>query len=85
MGPWSTRGHCGTETNACVSPMAACRPTHPERKKRIGLGIPLHVLRRAYTRDYDVARVFGQDQDLSEVAAEIRAVAEAHDRWIKIA
>lgn len=35
--------------------------------------------------EYDVAVIFSQDQDLSEVAAEIRAIARDHGRWIKVA
>jgi len=34
---------------------------------------------------FDVALVFSQDQDLSEVAREIRDIARRQDRWIKIA
>ena len=32
-----------------------------------------------------MAVVFSQDQDLSEVAEEIRAIAREQDRWIKVA
>jgi hypothetical protein len=32
-----------------------------------------------------VALVFSQDQDLSEVANEIRFIAKEQDRWIKVA
>ncbi len=39
----------------------------------------------AHRREYDVALVFSQDQDLSEVAEEIRAIAREQRRWIKIA
>ena len=35
--------------------------------------------------DYDVALVFSQDQDLSEVADEIRGIGQSRDRWIKMA
>jgi hypothetical protein len=31
-----------------------------------------------------VAVIFSQDQDLSEVAEEIRTIAQEQDRWIKI-
>jgi hypothetical protein len=34
---------------------------------------------------YDVALVFSQDQDLSEVADEIRTIAKQQGRWIKMA
>ena len=34
---------------------------------------------------YDVALIFSQDQDLSEVADEVRSISAAQDRWIKLA
>lgn len=34
--------------------------------------------------EYDVAIVFSQDQDLSEVADEIRALSRQQTRWIKM-
>jgi hypothetical protein len=34
---------------------------------------------------FDVALIFSQDQDLSELASLIRQVAKFQDRWIKIA
>ena len=34
---------------------------------------------------YDVAVIFSQDQDLSEVADEVRAISIAQQRWIKVA
>ena len=39
----------------------------------------------AHRRELDVALLFSQDQDLSEVASEIRSIAREQDRWIKIA
>ncbi len=33
----------------------------------------------------DVVLVFSQDEDLSEVADEVRSLAREHDRWIKMA
>lgn len=39
----------------------------------------------AHRCEYDVALVMGQDQDLSEVAEEIRTIAREQRRWIKIA
>jgi len=45
----------------------------------------LDIVRMAHRREYDVALVLSQDQDLSEVAAEIRSIAREQRRWIKIA
>ncbi len=39
----------------------------------------------AHQNEYDVALIFSQDQDLSEVAEEIRAIAREQGRWIKVA
>lgn len=47
--------------------------------------IALDIIRLAHRREYDVALVFSQDQDLSEAADEIRVIAQEQERWIKIA
>jgi hypothetical protein len=39
----------------------------------------------AHRRQFDVALILSQDQDLSEVAEEIRSIAREQGRWIKIA
>lgn len=54
-------------------------------EKGIDVRIALDVIRLAHLREYDVALIFSQDQDLSEVAEEIRAIAREQDRWIKVA
>ena len=54
-------------------------------EKGVDVRIALDVIRMAHRNEYDVALVFSQDQDLSEVAAEIRVIAREQNRWIKIA
>ncbi len=54
-------------------------------EKGIDVRIALDVIALAHRREYDVAIVLSQDQDLSEVAEEIRAIARDQRRWIKIA
>ena len=54
-------------------------------EKGIDVRIALDVVRMAHRKEYDVALVFSQDQDLSEVADEIRTIARDQNRWIKIA
>ena len=54
-------------------------------EKGIDVRIALDVMCMAHRREYDVALVFSQDQDLSEVAAEIRTIATEQQRWIKMA
>jgi len=45
----------------------------------------LDVIGMAMRNEYDVAVVFSQDQDLSEVADEIPIIARQQGRWIRIA
>jgi len=54
-------------------------------EKGIDVRIAIDVIRMAHHKEYDVALIFSQDQDLSEVAQEIRAIAKEQDRWIKVA
>lgn len=54
-------------------------------EKGIDVRIALDVIRMAHWREFDVALVFSQDQDLSEVAAEVRLISREQTRWIKIA
>jgi len=54
-------------------------------EKGIDVRIALDVLRMAMKREYDVAIIISQDQDLSEVAVELRVIAKEQGRWIKIA
>ncbi len=55
------------------------------QEKGIDIRLALDVVRLAHQRAYDVALVFSQDQDLSEVADELRTIAQEQARWIKIA
>jgi len=54
-------------------------------EKGIDVRIAIDVIRMAHSRDYDVAVIFSQDQDLSEVADEVRVIAREQNRWIKVA
>jgi uncharacterized LabA/DUF88 family protein len=54
-------------------------------EKGIDVRIALDVIGKAVRNEYDVAVVFSQDQDLSEVADEIRIIARQQNRWIRIA
>ena len=54
-------------------------------EKGIDVRIALDIIRMAHRKEYDVGLVLSQDQDLSEVAEEIRAIAREQDRWMKIA
>lgn len=54
-------------------------------EKGIDVRLALEVLDLAHRNEYDVALIFSQDQDLSELADLIRAVVGYQNRWIKIA
>jgi uncharacterized LabA/DUF88 family protein len=54
-------------------------------EKGIDVRIALDVIGMAVRNEYDVAVVFSQDQDLSEVADEMRVIARQQGRWIRIA
>ncbi len=54
-------------------------------EKGIDVRLALDVIRLAHRTEFDVALIFSQDQDLSEVAEEIRVIACEQGRWIKIA
>jgi len=53
-------------------------------EKGIDVRIALDIIGKAVRKEYDVALVFSQDQDLSEVADEIRAIAQQQERWIRM-
>jgi uncharacterized LabA/DUF88 family protein len=55
------------------------------QEKGIDVRLALDVVRGALRDEYDVALVFSQDQDLSELADEVRTIATQQDRWIEIA
>jgi uncharacterized LabA/DUF88 family protein len=55
------------------------------QEKGVDVRLALDIVRLARRSEYDVALVFSQDQDLSEVADEIRQVSIDQDRWIKVA
>jgi uncharacterized LabA/DUF88 family protein len=54
-------------------------------EKGIDVRIALDIIRLAHEKVYDVCLVFSQDQDLSEVADEVRRISTEQNRWIKIA
>lgn len=54
-------------------------------EKGVDVRIALDIVRLARKKEFDVAVVFSQDQDLAEAAREIRSIAQDQDRWIKIA
>jgi len=54
-------------------------------EKGIDVRIALDIIRLALKDQFDVALLFCRDQDMTEVAEEIRIIAAEKKRWIKIA
>lgn len=55
------------------------------QEKGVDVRLALDVVRLAREAAFDVAVLFSQDQDLSEVADEVRAISMERQRWIKVA
>ncbi len=55
------------------------------QEKGVDVRLAIDIVAAAYHQRADVILVFSQDQDLSEVADEIRAIARDQNRWLKIA
>ena len=55
------------------------------REKGIDVRLALDVVRLAREKEFDVALIFSQDQDLKEVVDEVRAVADEQGRWMQVA
>ena len=54
-------------------------------EKGIDVRIALDVIRLGHKNEFDVAVIFRRDQDLSEVADEIKAISIDQNRWISVA
>lgn len=54
-------------------------------EKGIDVRIAIDIIRLAHRNEYDVALIFSEDQDLSEVSKEIRTISTEQGRWIKVA
>jgi hypothetical protein len=54
-------------------------------EKGIDVRIALDVIRLAHQRAFDVALLFCRDQDLTELADEVRTISREQNRWIKTA
>jgi uncharacterized LabA/DUF88 family protein len=59
--------------------------TRVGHEKGIDVRIALDVVRLALEETFDVAIIFSQDQDLSELSDEIRAISRRAGRWLKLA
>lgn len=55
------------------------------QEKGVDIRIAIESIRYAFSKDYDVALIFRQDQDFSEAVDEIKQIASKQGRWIKVA
>lgn len=55
------------------------------QEKGIDVRLALDVISHGWQGAYDVACIFSQDQDLSEVADEVRSISRISGRWLQIA
>ena len=55
------------------------------QEKGVDIRLALDVVHAAHANLCDVALIFSQDQDLSEVAEEVRSITGEQGRWFKIA
>ena len=55
------------------------------REKGIDLRLALDVVQMARTKQFDVALIFSQDQDLAEIVAEVHGIAKEANRRMEIA
>jgi NYN domain len=55
------------------------------QEKGVDVRLALDIVSRARTKQFDVAVVYSQDQDLAEVVEEVREISIEQDRWIGVA
>jgi hypothetical protein len=55
------------------------------QEKGIDIRLALDVMRLALSKQFDVAVIFSQDQDVSELVEDIKEVSRSQDRWIQLA
>ena len=54
------------------------------QEKGIDVRLALDAVRLAHENEYDVALIFSQDQDFSELAIEIKRIAAVQGRWVTV-
>ena len=54
-------------------------------EKGVDVRLAIDIIRLSHQSRFDVALIISQDQDLSEVADEIRVIAGEQKRWMKVA
>jgi hypothetical protein len=67
-----------------IDPMGKATVVTTPQEKGIDIRLALDVVSTARTRQWDVAVIFSQDQDLAEVVHEVREISKEQDRWTQI-
>ncbi len=55
------------------------------REKGVDLRLGIEAVSLAYQNQYDVALIFSQDQDFTEVVKELKNISILKGRWIRVA
>lgn len=84
-GIFVTSRHIRYQKEMVPLPDGTTRTVTTAHEKGIDVRLALDVIRLARHNQFDVAIIFSQDQDLAEVAAEVRDIAATSQRWIKVA
>ncbi|MFH1708098.1 MAG: NYN domain-containing protein [Planctomycetota bacterium] len=77
--------HLKYRNQTVVLPNGTTTTTLVGQEKGIDIRLALDAVRMARENLYDIALIFSQDQDLSEVADEIKSISKAQNRPIRIA
>lgn len=72
-------------THTIALPDGTTYPWRVAEEKGIDVRIAVDLVGMAYREQFDVAIIFSQDQDLAEIADEVRHIARIQSRWIKVA
>lgn len=66
-------------------PDGSVRRLYVPLEKGIDVRIAVDAIRLGLSKQYEVALIFSQDQDLGEIAVELRKISAEQNRWIKVA
>jgi uncharacterized LabA/DUF88 family protein len=75
----------GSDGNPILQPDGSFKMVTVPHEKGIDVRLALDLVSLARKRQFDIALIFSQDQDLQEVVQEIWDIAREQDRWIKVA
>lgn len=84
-GIWTFSRHLKYRNQTVPLPSGGATTVLVGSEKGIDVRLALDVVAAARDNTYDVALIFSQDQDLSEVADEVRSISRQQNRWIKLA